>query len=1075
MNLKTLKTDYLKYTRKAISFAFIFLAGACGLLAQHIVTGRVSDASGELSGVNIVVKGTNVGALTGADGRYSINVPDNNATLMFSIMGYAAQEIVVGSRTVIDATMVEEAEGLDEVVVVGYGTQKRINLTGAVSQIDSKAFENRPVTSAATALQGAIAGVQITPGSGAPNTDLGINIRGTTSVNGGGPLVLIDGIEGSLRLLNPADIESVSVLKDAAASAIYGVRAAFGVVLITTKRGREGKLTINYAGNIGMAKATFMPEFVDNSYEHALFVNQSLANNNAAPLYDDQRMAGIKAKYENPSLPDYIFVGARYYQVGYINWVDELIRKSTPRQTHNINVSGGSGATTFYASMSYHNQEGILKINPPEYDRHNVRLSVDNRSYEWMKLGFTAVYNHSKYNAPFTYQNDFWRGLIFSSPLNGGQWKGDPAYPEYDRFIGHYFQDQNQVPVLLHGGRSIQDNHEIVLTPSITLTPLKGWNIHVDYNYRRTFNKDTNNRKRLDNLINNTAAGIVAHADPSNATASQDYFQINQSQTSYYSFNAYTDYSLEIEKHHAKVMLGFNQELTSYDYQSAQRKLMINPEVPALGLGTGDQAVGQSAYELALRGGFGRINYDYDGRYFLEIVGRYDGTSRFPPDRRFVFLPSASVGWRLSEEQFMAFAKPLFSNIKFRYSYGTLGNQMLSGLGLEGNMNYYPYISGLASGTSSSWLFGSGDGNNTQKTINPPSQLPISSLTWEKVTTSNIGVELGLLQSRLNLEFDIYSRKTSDMLMSPTLPEVLGATAPKINSGELVTRGWELTLKWRDRIGKDFSYGIGLNIFDAQAEITEWTGAAGNVTDNYKGKKIGEIWGYETEGFISPADFTDGDVNKPLVVSQANFGTNWKPGDIKYKDRNNDQAVNTGKNTLEDPGDRFVIGNSTPRYQYGISGDAQWKGIFLSFFLQGVGKKDFWNGAQEFFPMGTQYYNTQKHWVADSWTPENPNAYFPLTRARSTQNQQTQTKYLQNGSYLRLKNLTIGYDLPENLISKVFLNRVQVYVSAENLWEISHLVGPYDPESVYGTNGSGTGSYTYPFERIFSIGLNLTF
>ena len=885
--------------------------------------------------------------------------------------------------------------------------------------------------------------------------------------------MLIDGIEGSLRLLNPADIESVSVLKDAAASAIYGVRAAFGVVLITTKRGREGKLTINYAGNIGMAKSTFMPEFVDNSYEHALFVNQSLKNNNnTAPLYDDQRMAGIKAKYENPSLPDYIFVGDRYYQVGYINWVDELIRKSTPRQTHNVNVSGGSGKTTFYASMSYHNQEGVLKITPPVYDRHNVRLSLDNRGYDWLKLGFTAVYNHSKYDQPLTYQNEFWRGLLFSSPLNGGQWKGDPAHPEYDRFIGYYFQDQNQIPLLLNGGRTIQDNHEIVLTPSIDITPLKGWNIHVDYNYRRTFNKDTHDRKRIDNLINNTATGIAAHADPSSATQSQDYFQINQSQTSYYSFNAYTDYSMEIKKHHAKVMLGFNQELTSYDYQSAQRKLMINPDLPSLSLGTGDQAVGQSGYELALRGGFGRINYDYDGRYFLEIVGRYDGTSRFPKDRRFVFLPSASVGWRLSEEKFMAFAKPIFNNIKFRYSYGTLGNQMLSGLGLSGNMNYYPYISGLSNGTSSSWLFG---GDNTQKTISPPSQLPISSLTWEKVTTSNIGVELGLLQSRLNLEFDVYSRKTSDMLMSPSLPEVLGATAPKINSGALITRGWELTLRWRDRIGDDFTYGIGFNLFDAQSEITEWTGAAGTVTDNYKGKKMGEIWGYETEGFISSTDFMDGDPNKSLLVSQATFGSNWQPGDIKYKDRNNDQVVNTGKNTPEDPGDRFVIGNSTPRYQYGITGEVQWKGIFLNFFLQGVGKKDFWNSTQEFFPMGTQYYNTQKHWVTDSWTPENPNAYFPLTRARSDQNRATQTKYLQNGAYLRLKNLTIGYDLPENLVSKVFLNRVQVYLSAENLWEVSHLVGPYDPESVYGGNTAGTGSFSYPFERIFSLGLNLTF
>ncbi|GHV10438.1 SusC/RagA family TonB-linked outer membrane protein [Bacteroidia bacterium] len=1005
------------------------------------------------------------------DGKFSLQVSPN-ATLEVSYLGYASQSIAVNGQTTINVLLQQDASNLDEVVVVGYGTQKKVNLTGAVSQIDSKVFENRPVTSTATALQGTIAGIQITPGSGAPNTDLGINVRGTTSINGGDPLVLIDGIEGSLRLLNPADIESVSVLKDAAASAIYGVRAAFGVVLITTKRGKEGKLTVNYSGNVGWGSATYMPEFVDNSYDHALFVNQALANNNAAPLYNAQRMDGIKAKYEDPSLPDYIFIGKQYYQVGYINWMDEMVSETTPRQTHNVNVSGGNGKTTFFASMGYHTQEGFVKINPPVYNRYNTRLRVDNQSYDNVKLGFTASYNNSNYNFPTTYQNEFWRGLIFSSPLNGGQWKGDPAYPEYDQFIGSYFQDQNQVPVLRNGGRTIQDNHEIVLTPSIDITPLKGWNIHVDYNYRRAFNQDTYDRKRIDNLINNTGTGIIAYADPSSATQPQDYYQINQSQTNYYSFNAYTDYTLAVNKHNIKGMLGFNQELRGYNYQSAQRKWMINPDLPSLSLGTGDQTVGQNGYELALRGGFGRINYDYDGRYLLEIVGRYDGTSRFPQDRRFVFLPSASVGWRLSEESFMEFAKPVFSNIKLRASYGTLGNQMLSGLGLSGNMNYYPYISALSNGTSGSWLFGN---DNTQKTISPPSQLPITSLTWEKVTTSDVGLNLGLLNSRLNVEFDLYSRTTSDMLMSPTLPEVLGATAPKMNSGELVTRGWELSLKWHDRIGSDFSYSLGFNLFDAQAEITKWEGGTGSVTDNYKGKKIGEIWGYETEGFITASDFVDGDITKSLIISQATFGTNWKPGDIKYKNRNSDEVVNTGKNTLEDPGDRFVIGNSTPRYQYGITGEAQWKGIFLNFFLQGVGKKDFWNGTEEFFPMGSQYYNTQKYWITDSWKEDNQNAYFPLTRARSSQNRQTQTKYLQDGSYLRLKNLTVGYELPKSIASKVFLSKAQIYLSGENICEISHLVGPYDPESVYGGNTLGTGSFSYPFERVFSVGLNLTF
>jgi TonB-linked SusC/RagA family outer membrane protein len=1040
-------------------------------------TGIITDAStGEpIIGASIMAKGSTIGTATDLDGRFSLEVP-TGTILIVSYIGYSQQEIKLGNNTALQILLQEDAAQLSEVIVVGYGTQKKVNLTGAVVQTDSKVFESRPVTSAVNALQGVMPGVQITPGTGNPNQDLGINIRGTTSVNGGDPLVLIDGIESSLKMLNPADIDNVSILKDAAASAIYGVRAAFGVVLITTKRGKAGKLNINYSNNIGWAQATYLPEFVDNSYDHAMFVNQSLTNNGAAPLYNAERMAGIEAYYKDPSQPNYIFVGKQYFQTGFIDWKEALIRNSTPRQTHNINISGGSDKTTFYASVAYHNQEGVLKINPDIYDRYNARLSVDNRNYDWLHLGFKAAYNTTKMDSPMTYANDVWRALLFSSPLNGGQWMGDPKYPEYDQYIGYYFQDQNMIPVLLYGGRSVQQQHEIVLTPSIDIMPLKNWNIHVDYNYGRIFSHDTNDHKHIDKLINNTGTGLVGYMDVQETANSQyiDYFSINQSQKNYYSFNAYTDYSVTAGKNNIKAMLGFNQEYTGYDYHSARRNWMINPDLPSLGLGTGDQTVGQSGYEVALRGGFGRLNYDYDGKYLVEIVGRYDGTSRFPKDRRFVFLPSASIGWRLSEEAFMSFAKPVFNNIKLRASYGTLGNQMLtsSGLGLSGNMHYYPYIFALQNGTSTSWLFGN---DNTQKTISPPSQLPVSSLTWEKVSTLNAGIDLSLLNSRLNVEFDVYTRTTSDMLMSQTLPEVLGATAPKMNSGELRTDGWELSAKWRDNIGKDFRYGIGFSLFDSQAEITKWEGAAGTVTSNYEGKKIGEIWGYETVGFISASDFTDGDINKALIVSQSSIASNWKPGDIKYKDRNGDGVVNTGKNTIEDPGDRYIIGNSTPRYQYGINGDIQYKGFSLNLFLQGIGKKDFWNSTQEFFPMGTQYYNTQKHWFTDSWTPENTDAYFPLTRARSTQNQQTQTKYLQDGSYLRLKNLTIGYELPQALMRKIFLTRAQIYISGENLCEISYLVGPYDPESVYGSNGLGSGSYSYPFSRVYSLGINLTF
>ncbi len=528
---------------------------------KRSVSGVVRDESGPVAGAIVTEQGTRNVVMTDGEGRFSLQVSPG-AALRIESMGYLPQEVAVGTQTQLTVILLEDTTMLEEVVVVGYGTQKKVNLTGAVTQIDSSVFENRPVTSTVTALQGAIPGLQITAGSGggSPNYDIGMNVRGTTSVNGGSPLVLIDGIESSLRLLNPADIESVSVLKDAAAAAVYGVRAAFGVVLITTKRGKAGRMSINYNGNFGWSTPTVLPEFVDSSYEHATFVNQALVNNNAAPLYNDQRMAGIKDYYEGKLDKDYIFVGQQYFQVGYYDVVNQLIQKTTPRQTHSLNLSGGNDNTTFYASVSYHDQDGYIKINPQNYKRYNARLSVDNNTYSWLKVGFTTAYNASTYDAPTTYKDEFWRAFLFSSPLNGGQWKGDPAYPQYDQFIGKYFQDQNQVPLLKFGGRTIQDNHEIVLTPSITITPLKGWNIHADYNVRRQFNKDTTNRKRIDELINNTGTGIVAHVDPQSATVVNDYYSVAHSDRKYYSFNAYTDYSFSLKKHNIKAMVGFNQE-----------------------------------------------------------------------------------------------------------------------------------------------------------------------------------------------------------------------------------------------------------------------------------------------------------------------------------------------------------------------------------------------------------------------------------------------------------------------------------------------------------------------------------
>lgn len=1022
------------------------------------ISGVVKDKNGEtLIGASVLVKGTTIGTITDFDGKFQLAVPNNYTVLVFSSIGYESKEIRIGTQYFLDVTLEESTEILEEVVVVGYGSQKKVNLTGAVTQVDSKVFEARPVTSMATALQGAIPGVNISPSTGNPNEDISFNIRGTTSINGASPLVLVDGVEMDIKLVNPNDIESVSVLKDAASSAIYGVRAAYGVVLITTKKGKAGKLSVSYSGNFSFSKPTVMPEFVDNSYEHALFVNAGSAREDVALMYDVDHLAAIKAYYDNPATAPlyYISENNQYKYAGYMDWQDMILRNVSPKQQHNVNISGGSGKTRFYTSIGHVREEGQIKINPNVFQRTNVRLNVEDNTYDWMKLGFKILYNTSTNDEPHNYKDSFWHQVVFSSPTRPYMWYGDPAYPQYDQYAGMYFDDQNPVSLLDLGGRNKLKTQEIVLSPSIDLNPIKNWNIHVDFSYIKLNTDKTSHRKKVD-MIN-------ARFSPTEGNTKDNSYEIVKGEKEYYSFNAYTDYEFSLnDKHNFKAMIGYNQELTKYKSNTAKRVGLLLQDQPTLGLGSGAQTVDESGYEWALRGGFARINYNYDNRYLLEINGRYDGTSRFPKNDRFVFVPSFSAAWRLSEEKFMQFSRTLFDNIKIRGSYGKLGNQLLSESGelWTGNDKYYPYIPFLTHGNNKKYLF---NGLGTDIITNPANLVP-STLTWEKSATINGGIDLTLLSSRLDLSFDIYKRTTSDMLIFQDFPDILGTKSPAVNEGELETRGWELSINWKDNIGKDFSYEVGLSLFDSQAKITKYEGSKSTVDGYYVGKKIGEIWGYETEGIFQSEDEI---LNH---ADQSYINKIWTPGDIKYKDLDESEKIDLGANTPEDPGDRKVIGNTTPRYNYGINLRANYKDFFMSIFFQGVGKRDFWPTNQAFFPLGTQYYNTQKWHITDSWSEDNPNAYLPIPRARNTKNYQAQTRYLQDGSYVRLKNFTFGYNIPIKWLQKIKLSRAQVYFSGENLWEHSNVKGPYDPEAA-----AKKGEMVYPFQRNFSIGVDLTF
>lgn len=1021
------------------------------------VTGVVSDKMGPIAGVNVIVKGTTNGVITDFDGKFILSNVNEGDILQFSFIGYTTKEIKISKVRNLNVTMSDDVEVLDEVVVVGYGSQKKVNLTGSVGQVDSKVLESRPITSTTSALQGTIPNLQITNQSGEPGQSAQLNVRGTTSINGGGPLVLVDGVEMSLDLVNPSDIANVTVLKDAAASAIYGVRAAYGVILVSTKgASSETKTRISYSGNFSFAKPSLLPEFVESTSEYAEWINKACFDGNQNPRYSQDFLDAIKAYEADPiNNPEYAVVKGNLEYYGHSNLAKVLLKNSMPSQRHNLNISGGSEKTKFFSSIGFYNQRGLYREGQDSFKRLNTRFTVDNQTTKWLKFGTKVLYNYSTQDKPYVYDNkDIWERVVYNSPSDFIRpWVKDPRYPEYDKFDGMY-TDFSSLSLLKNGGRDMYDSHDLWITASGDVKILKGWNAHIDFNYNLNYKKASEHSRKI--------LGFDSNFNESYGRTAESYYKMYNYHKNYYSLNAYTDYENTFaDKHYLKVMIGYNQEFTKYSSFTAKRWDMLNENMPSLSLASGNHQTTQDGYEWALRGAFFRVNYIFNDRYLFEVNGRYDGTSRFPSDHRFVFLPSFSGAWRISEESFMSSTRGWLDNLKVRLTYGELGNQLLSAGGWGGNTKYYPYIPFMSSSNAKNWIFG-----DEHATYINPGNLVSNSLTWEKVKTVNVGVDMTLFSQRFDFSFDYYQRTTSDMLVKASYPDVLGTQAPPENSAELKTKGWELSLKWHDRIGKDFTYDLGFVLSDSQAEITKYDNPTGNIDTWYVGKKVGDIWGYETEGIFQSEDEIAAHPNQSAIKNVV-----WGPGDVKYKNLNGDDVINDGTRTLENHGDLKVIGNTTPRFQYGITGSLTYKNYYLNFFMQGIGKRDAWlGGSEHFWPAATEYYNAQKWHIRESWTPENRDAYFPIPRVKDGRNHEVQTRYLQNAAYFRMKNITIGWNLPKQWISKVFLSNASIYVSGENLFEATKIKGAYDPEAV-----GGNGKMLYPFMRTYSFGINLTF
>ena len=1060
----------IKNATRFLMLCFFFVVVSFGAYAQKTVTGKVIDEGGlALPGVSVVIKGTTIGTVTGNDGTFSLTNVSSDATLLFSFVGMTPQEIAVGNQTTFDVRMVSEAIGLDEVVAIGYGTQKKANLTGSVAMATSERLENRPIVSTGQGMQGVIPNLNITFQNGDPTTSANFNVRGFESINGGSPLILVDGVPMDLERLNPGDIASVTVLKDAAAGAIYGARAAFGVILVETKKGKSGKINLTLSTEQSISKPIYLIDPVEDPYIFVTEWNKANVRTSGAVAYDDNYVEGTKKWSENP-VPENewgVYNGnLRFY--GFNNYHNLLITDFAPQQKYDMNISGSTEKASYYVSFGYLNKDGYIKNKEKneQYERYNILMKADFKINNWLTLEEKIVFNSQVSDKPHFYN---WDVNINTSarkkPIEPVYFPDLPYYltqgdrEKYAPYIGMGFGSVSWFPYLEDGGRETFTTNDTWFTQGVNITPLKGLLIRGDFSYRTYWRErqDVQSKIEVIRTQNLNEATLI-----DNGFSGDDWILNQISRSQYYAFNTYAEYTYDqLENHYIKAMVGFNQEWGANMNVQALARQLVTPLVTDLNATVGTQQTTGGKNHLSLRGVFYRLNYSYKDKYLLESNGRYDGTSRFPTDSRFGFFPSISLGWRISNENFMAGTRGWLDNLKLRASYGELGNQQLA--------NYYPYIATMGIGQSSYIMSGA---NRTPYVS--PAGLVSDDLTWETVVTRNLGLDFTILRQRLDASFDIYTRDTKDMLMNVTYPELLGTTAPMSNAADLRTSGWELSLTWHDKIGQDWMYGINFALADNVAKVTKYENPTGSLSEHYVGKRMGEIWGYVTEGIFQ----TDDEVK--AHADQANLGANWRAGDIMYKDLNGDGKINPGKNTLADPGDRQIIGYSHPRYSYGINPDVSYKSLSLNVFFQGL--------FRDFLPMNDNWmafypYNAghmENYYITESWSEDNRDAYFaaPTIGTNTKKNIQPQSRYVQNGFYIRLKNLTLNYNLPQSLVGKIGLSNASVYFAGMNLWEYTKMHKPLDPEVEYNDgNGQERNDLTqeYYFQRTYSLGVKVSF
>jgi len=1068
----------------------VLLSSMASRAQELVITGKITDVQGDpVAQVSVQEKNTSNGSFSDASGNYSINVESEQSVLEFSIVGFKIKSEVAGDRRTINIVLEQETSTLEDVVVTGYGSSRKVNLSGAVDQVKAKELQNRPIANVAQGLQGMVPNLNIRFASGGPGTTPDINIRGITSINGGGPLILVDGVQttaAELNLLAAQDIESMSVIKDASAAAIYGARAAFGVILITTKRGAGSGTTVSYSNNFSLNKATVMPKMVTDPYVFSRLLELSTNNtpwdnvNYSDQFYeyarqrsDDPSVPGVRVNPSDPTLWEY---------TGNRDWSKYFLNEYNFNQNHDLSVSGVSenNKVRYYLSGGYNEQNSPLKLADDYFNRWSLRAKVDYNLFKWLKVGNNTFYTNSTRKSPS--QFDPWSVYtLFPTAYDknpDGTWANSS--------VG------NMAAQVVDGGayKSRQGMTQSTFTTELSLWE-KLLTVNADYTFRNT-NTNVNSYTTKYNI--GYGPEDIREAGANTASRIGEFID-------YRIFNVYGTLNKDFGKHALTAIAGYNQESFRSEAFSASNSQLISASFPTIELATGQMDMGESITTYALRGVFGRLNYIFDDKYIVEFNGRYDGSSRFPEDKRFGFFPSASVAWRIDQENFMQSVRGI-SNLKLRASYGSLGNQ---------NVGAYGYIPSMMSSTSNYLI-----GDVTPLVLNPP-LLVSDNYTWEKVNTLNFGVDLGLWNNRLTASADVYRRNTLDMLtLGKELPGVLGASEPNENAADLFTTGWELSVGYNDRFNvgnSPLSFNARFVLSDSRSKISRFENPNGSIIQYYEGMELGEIWGLQSDGLFQ----SEGEIGK----LRENAIIPWDalaivPGWPRYVDQDGNGAIEKGY-TLDDTKDLRIIGNTTPRYQYGVDLNTNWKNFDLRVFLQGVGKRDYYPLDYLYFGFYQQPYGPIYEHLLDFYRPTddapelmsrpshsyinmglanaNHDAKYPILQSwladanLGTRVDQSmglvipQTGHLLNAAYLRLKNITLGYTLPRPLTNRVGIKSLRVYVAGENVIEWSGMKEFYDPETTNGninTNpATGVGrtghGMTYPFQRSYSAGINVVF